>query len=69
MHRSEASELDSCASCGEDVAAEDRSFPFGNESMLCFRCAIERGGIYDEHLDHWDRRPDVVDLLERDKDA
>lgn len=62
MHRSEAEGLEQCASCGAEVAAEDRVFAISDEEVLCFECAIQRGGAFDDPHDRWSREPDVTDL-------
>ena len=52
-----------CAVCEEPTSVAERAFPFGEETLLCFRCALDRGGLYDETLDRWVRPPKVEDLL------
>ncbi len=66
MHRSEEAEYELCASCGTEVRATDRAYAF-DDSVLCFECAIARGGAYDEQHDRWTRAPDVSDLLSNDR--
>jgi predicted RNA-binding Zn-ribbon protein involved in translation (DUF1610 family) len=61
MHRSEAAEYDTCASCGSEVRAAERAYAFDG-SVLCYECGIARGGAYDEQHDRWARAPDVSDL-------
>ncbi len=36
-----------CAVCEEPTSVAERAFPFGDEAALCFRCALDRGGLYD----------------------
>jgi hypothetical protein len=62
MHTSEAVEYEICASCGTEVLPTERPYAF-EDQVLCYECAIARGGVYDETHDHWDRPPDVSDLL------
>ncbi|MDD9943160.1 MAG: hypothetical protein OXU20_19115 [Myxococcales bacterium] len=63
MHRSETYELVQCVSCGAEVSAgRDRTFTFGEDSALCFSCAVARGGKYDELHDHWEPLPNVAGL-------
>ena len=53
-------ELCQCAECGADVDVHaDRYFVFSDEGVLCFECAISRGGQYDEDNDVWLVPPDV----------
>jgi len=66
MHRSEADEAGTCAACSADVATAERIFTFGDDDLLCFRCAAARGGSYDEMRDRWIIAPRVDDLLVRD---
>jgi hypothetical protein len=63
MHRSESRELATCTICGAEVApGRDRTFAVTTEQFLCFRCAVHRGGAWDEQHDHWVTEPDVRDL-------
>lgn len=60
MHRSETYDLVHCVSCEEEISADDRrAYLFGDGAALCYECAIERGGRYDEGRDDWTRAPDV----------
>ena len=69
MHRSEAVQLVRCEDCGVETAGEvDRAYLFGNEGVLCFSCAVRRGGVYDGRLERWDQAPDVTDLLGREQE-
>ena len=52
-----------CMICGVELdPAADRAFLFGETGVLCFDCAIERGGEYDSEQDRWVKAPDVGDL-------
>jgi hypothetical protein len=63
MHRSETRELATCALCGAEIApASDRSFAAGGDAFLCFQCALERGGRYDELHDRWETAPETAGL-------
>ncbi|MBI2893725.1 MAG: hypothetical protein HYY06_09250 [Deltaproteobacteria bacterium] len=63
MHRSEAEDLVLCAVCSAEISvSRDRGFAFGSESALCFGCALDRGGVWDELHDTWLEAPDVRDL-------
>jgi hypothetical protein len=56
----EETELSECAECGMEIDLHrDRYFAFSDQGFLCFECAIERGGAYDEHDDSWAVCPDV----------
>lgn len=60
MHRSETYDLVRCANCEEEVSADDhRAYLFGAGAALCYECALERGGRYDEGRDDWTRAPDL----------
>ena len=67
MHESEAIEIDRCLGCGAEVMKQERVYVFGEDRMLCFACAFERGGSYDEPHDRWDPEPVVRDLLEQEE--
>jgi hypothetical protein len=63
MHRSESREIVSCEGCGAEIApATDRAFAVGEQAFLCFRCAVRRGGSWDEVHDRWAVAPDTSDL-------
>ncbi len=69
MHRSEEALHETCASCGAEVLSTERPFAFetcdGEPAVLCYACAVARGGSYEEPHDRWVRAPDVVDLVSR----
>ena len=63
MHRSEVHATGSCSVCGVEVKGNvDRGFSFGTRGLLCFECALARGGSFDERLDLWVDEPLVDDL-------
>jgi hypothetical protein len=63
MHRSETRELAKCLICAaEIVPARDRTFAVTPDQFLCFRCAVHRGGSWDEEHDHWVTEPETGDL-------
>ena len=68
MDPSEATRDARCASCGTHITTSgDRTFPFGASSVLCFSCAVSRGGVHDEDADTWTTAPDTTGLaIERD---
>lgn len=58
-------DLVECADCGATIAAgADASYAFGNQGVLCFECAIRRGGEYDGPKERWTVMPDVAGLAE-----
>lgn len=68
MHRTEARDLACCSDCGAEIhMAQDRTYAFGAESVLCFACAIRRGGSYDEQHDVWQQAPELGDLARPDE--
>jgi hypothetical protein len=62
MHQTETQELLVCRACGAEVSLLDRTYVLGDNDALCFSCATERGGVYDERYDQWERAPSVTDL-------
>lgn len=63
MHREELEQLDVCASCQASIIPnEEESFAFGPNSVLCWKCAIDRGGVYNEYEERWTTAPNVSDL-------
>lgn len=64
MHRSEAENQAPCAVCGvETASALERGFDVDSETVLCYACACERGGRWDEERATWSSEPDVVSLV------
>ena len=65
MHREEYEGRSACSDCGAVISpAADRGFSFGTQGVLCWECAIRRGGTYDADEDRWTNAPDVADLPE-----
>lgn len=62
MDRDEIADLLVCRGCGAEISSLDRSFVFGEDEALCYACAVDRGGVYDERLDAWEQAPSVTDL-------
>lgn len=70
MHREEYEGQSACADCGAVISiATDRGFSFGAQGVLCWECAIRRGGSYDANEDRWTEPPDVADLPERSSES
>ena len=68
MHQSESNELVKCLACGAEISlALGRAYAVTDTSGLCFRCALERGGSYDEAQDTWSRAPTVAGVLAMDE--
>jgi hypothetical protein len=67
MHSSEQAQYEICASCGTELLASERAYAFERapleDAVLCYECALARGGAYDEIHDRWTKAPDVSDLL------
>jgi len=67
MHRSDERSLVECAACGANVDIDlGRSFALGPASALCFECALERGGRFDEATDSWVETPSLSDVAQDD---
>jgi hypothetical protein len=67
MHREEFEQQTECAGCGTAISTSaDRGYTYGSQSVLCFECALARGGIYDADQDRWVIAPEVADLPEPD---
>ncbi|MBW2289256.1 MAG: hypothetical protein JRG80_18875 [Deltaproteobacteria bacterium] len=43
-------------------SGRSREFEFGESLVLCFDCAVRRGGRYDEALDRWSEAPAIGDF-------
>jgi hypothetical protein len=66
MHRSETRESTTCADCGAEISSSQRVYAFGQESALCWECAVRRGGSYDETHDRWVEAPSTAGLARDD---
>lgn len=56
---------ETCSQCGGSIGLEfERAFAFDPEHLLCWGCAVERGGQYDTDLDSWVVAPDIADLID-----
>jgi len=62
MHRSEMEAMVPCAGCGTAIPDDSRSFAFGETQLLCWECAIRRGGSFDAKEDRWITEPHTEDL-------
>jgi hypothetical protein len=63
MHRSEEEERVACAACGASVdPGTDRGFVAADGSVLCFDCALARGGAWDDDEDRWREEPSLRGL-------
>jgi hypothetical protein len=67
MHRSESDEMTLCLVCGAEISvAVDRTFAVTDDTAVCFACAVERGGRYDELHDTWTRAPELSGVWRRE---
>jgi len=65
MHREDRERAEICVQCGTPVVpGKERSFEFGVGNLLCWSCAIERGGEHDAMRDAWTVTPNVADFLD-----
>jgi hypothetical protein len=63
MHREEAERLSPCADCGAEIDPRvERAYAFGSAGVLCWECAVRRGGMYDGQRETWTTPPRVGDL-------
>jgi hypothetical protein len=63
MHRSEGYDRVRCLQCGAEISiAKDRAYAVSEEAALCMKCALERGGQYDEPHDDWTTPPHLDGL-------
>jgi hypothetical protein len=64
MPSQEFNELTSCCLCGAPIADDDtdRSFAASDDDVLCFECAVGRGGVYDALHERWTVPPSVSGL-------
>jgi hypothetical protein len=63
MHTSESAQLSTCIECGAEVWAErDRAYSVTADDVLCYACALRRGGVYSEPEDRWVKVPDLTGL-------
>lgn len=63
MHRSELEDATPCAACDAMVEpGAARGYGFGSDAVLCWQCAVDRGGSYDAEQERWVSPPRVDDL-------
>jgi hypothetical protein len=52
-----------CVACGAPVdETTHRAYAFGEDGLLCWSCALDRGGIYDTEQEIWVSAPDLEGL-------
>ena len=56
------SDIATCADCGSVVSQFESYCPLSNDDVLCWDCAIRRGGTYDVVQGRWSVMPDVTGL-------
>lgn len=54
--------IDVCKGCGDPLDVLNERYAYGGHSVLCWNCAVERGGIYDGEHECWVNEPDVQDV-------
>jgi hypothetical protein len=63
MNRVEEDWLPRCTGCGAELLPETYpTFTFGISGVLCFPCAVHRGGRFDARREHWTEPPALGDL-------
>jgi hypothetical protein len=63
MNSLELTEPANCCECGEPIEGEiDRAFAVSDDEVLCFECAVLRGGVYDALQERWTAPPSVTGL-------
>jgi hypothetical protein len=62
-----------CLDCGEAVDIEDpsaeRTFALTPEIILCYACAVRRGGVYDDAAEKWKVAPNISDIVREQSPA
>ena len=51
-----------CADCRTEMMISDRIFPIERDRALCFDCATQRSGVYQDLLGRWTVPPLLDDL-------
>jgi hypothetical protein len=65
MELEELEESTICYDCGVRFWPEtDRGFVIGEETALCWSCALRRGGRYDASEERWTETPDLQGLVD-----
>jgi hypothetical protein len=63
MEEAELEELESCYDCRAVLSRSgEASYLVNDDLVLCFECAVRRGGLYDSRHDDWTVPPNVADL-------
>jgi len=64
MHRSELESNVRCAVCGTFTFGEqDRAYVIDVDDAVCYACAAELGGVYDEEQARWVEPPKLPDNI------
>ncbi len=64
MDRTDETGESICTGCGRPVVGGlQRAYGFGDDQLLCWDCAVARGGSFDAGEDRWAVAPRVEDLL------
>lgn len=65
MSYEEEESVEVCSACGAPIdELNERAYAFGEDDILCWSCATDRGGVYDVERDYWVDEPDLEGLLE-----
>ena len=62
MESNEFEELTECCSCGAPLGGTEHDAFRVDDALVCYDCAVRRGGLYDTRQGRWVMEPDVSDL-------
>lgn len=63
MHSEEMDVQVRCVVCSREVDVDaEVVYAYGVGDVMCFECAVERGGAYDADEDRWVREPSTEGL-------
>ena len=65
MELDDNEELTECCNCGAPLVGMEHDAFRVEGALLCYDCAVQRGGILDRRQGRWIIEPDVSDLSDR----
>lgn len=69
MDELEQAEMSVCVVCGAELSIErERGYALGGGTALCFSCAEDRGGVYDDERERWVTPPEIDPGWRSDRD-
>ncbi len=59
MDDRELEQTEECTICGESVDPQDPMTCSSATTVVCYRCAVRLGAVYDTESETWKKQPDL----------